>query len=335
MVTIRDVSNYCNVSVATVSRVLNNPEKVAADTRERVLDAIKQLDFRPNEMARNLVGGETGLIGVVVNTIGKEYFSRLTAGIDAAVFEAGFRGVTMTNNQTVEMTVRAVHMLASLRCQALVIHCNIISDEELTTLMTRTPSLILLCRKLKGFEDRCIYIDNEAAGRTVAEHLFAKGHRVVAQIGGPQSHIDSVARQQGFADYFAEMGAPVAPGPDFHGDFSEEAGAKGMKAVLEARPDVTAVFCHDDHIAWGAIDHCRANGIHVPDDISIVGFNDLERSRYMTPRLTTLRQPLWQFGYAAGKLAIAFATGASDEARGEFSGEQVYVLDERDTVRAI
>jgi LacI family transcriptional regulator len=304
MVTIKDVSNYCGVSIATISRVVNSPEVVAPKTRTRVEEAIAKLGFYPNRAARGLTGARSGLVGIVINNFGTEYYAKLMEGVDAALDEVGIKGIAITSAMTASGEISGVHTLTSLGCDSVILHSDQLTDEQLDLMMVDYPHMVIMGRKVAGFPQRCVYMDDEKAARAVAAFLFDRGHRRVAQIIGHERMHVTVNRRRGFSSYFAEAGFPIADSLIVSADFSEIEGRGTMEQVLRSDPGVTAVFCHNDDMAWGAMAHCKAAGIRIPQDISIVGFDDLPKSALITPPLTSLAQPLHRIGYSTGQLAL-------------------------------
>jgi LacI family transcriptional regulator len=304
LVTIKDVSNYCGVSIATISRVVNSPEVVAPQTRARVEEAIAKLGFYPNRAARGLTGARSGLVGIVINTFGTEYYSKLIEGVDAALEEVGIKGIAITSAMTASGEISGVQTLTSLGCDSVILHSDQLTDEQLDLMMRDYPHMIIMGRKVAGNLRRCVYVDNEKAGHGVAAHLYERGHRRVAQIIGHEGMHVTTSRQRGFSNYFAEAGFPLTDSHIAPANFSEVEGGGALENLLQVDPGLTAVFCHNDEMAWGAMSYCKAAGIRIPQDMSIIGFDDLAKSAMLSPPLTSLAQPLHQIGYSTGQLAL-------------------------------
>jgi LacI family transcriptional regulator len=304
LVTIKDVSNYCGVSIATISRVVNSPEVVAPQTRARVEEAITKLGFYPNRAARGLTGARSGLVGIVINTFGTEYYSKLIEGVDAALEEVGIKGIAITSAMTASGEISGVQTLTSLGCDSVILHADQLTDDQLDLMMQDYPHMIVMGRKVAGHLRRCVYLDNARAGRAIAAHMFERGHRRVAQIIGHEGMHVTVGRQRGFSDYFAEAGFPVADSHIVPANFSEVEGGGAMERLLQVDSGLTAVFCHNDEMAWGAMSYCKATGIRIPHDMSIIGFDDLAKSAMISPPLSSLAQPLHLIGYSTGQLAL-------------------------------
>ena len=316
VVTIADVSRRAGVSTATVSRVVNHPERVDAGTRARVAAIIEELGYRPNELARGLSDGSSRTVGIVIPLFGSSYYGLMLDGAVRALRELGFHALVEASGESGEGEERAWVSLASRRCDALVAHSDRQSDERLAALMRAHPNAVLLNRLLPGFEDRSVHLDNARGGALAAERLLGAGHRRLATLGGPSAYPEARDRARGFAEALAARGLPLPGALARETDFGEEGGRAAMAALLDAGEPFTGVFCHSDEIAIGALAACRERGLRVPEDLSLVGFDDLRVARHLTPPLDTVRQPLEAMGFAAASLAHALATGRADPARG-------------------
>jgi len=311
LVTMSDVSIAAGVSTATVSRVINHPEIVDARTRDKVQAAIATLNYRRNEVARGLASQSSRTIGFVVNTFASNYFGRMMEGASMALRDRGFHTIVESSNLSIDGERLSVESLISRQVDALVLYSYQLTDDEVCELMTSCPTIVLIDRLLPGFEDRCVSVDNRRGGAIVAQHLLDHGHKNVAIIEG-HDFIDGTAlRTKGFTHVLKAAKLSVGSGKIAKGDYSFLGGYKCMKTLLESGQKFTAVFAHNDQMASGAIDACHDAGLSVPDDVSIVGFDDLDVASYVSPKLTTVSLPLEKMGKAAAELAHGLATGKS------------------------
>ena len=329
-----DVSIAAGVSTATVSRVINHPEIVDTRTRDKVQAAITALNYRRNEVARGLASQSSRTIGVVVNTFASTYFGRMMEGVSVALREQGFHTIVESSNLNVDGERRSIDSLVSRQVDALIIYSYRLSDKEVGELMSSLPTMVLIDRQVSGFEERCVSLDNEQAGATVARYLLERGHEKIAMIEG-HDFIDGTAlRSKGFTDTLLEAEHPVADDCIVKSDFSFNGGYQAMQALIKSEQKFTAVFAHNDQMAAGAIDACREMGISVPHDVSIVGFDDLDVAYYTSPKLTTVRLPLEMMGRCAAVLAHSLAT---DKAASMSTHQRVFVPEivERESVRKL
>ena len=334
MVTMSDVSIAAGVSTATVSRVINHPEIVDTRTRDKVQAAITALNYRRNEVARGLASQSSRTIGVVVNTFASTYFGRMMEGVSVALREQGFHTIVESSNLNVDGERRSIDSLVSRQVDALIIYSFRLSDKEVGELMSSLPTMVLIDRQVSGFEERCVTLDNEQGGATVARYLLDRGHEKIAMIEG-HDFIDGTAlRSKGFTDILKEAGHPVAADCILKGDFSFNVGYQAMQALIKSEQKFTAVFAHNDQMAAGAIDACREARISVPDDVSIIGFDDLDVAYYTSPKLTTVCFPLEMMGRSAAVLAHSLAT---DKAASMSTHQRVFVPEivERESVRKL
>ncbi len=309
MVTMVDVSKRAGVSTATVSRVLNNPDIVDEKTRKAVNEVIAQLGYRPNIVARDLASRSSRTVGVVINRFSAAYYGRMLDGVEAALAPLNFKTIAESSRETIDGERSALESLMSRQCDAIVLHSDLLSDEELSNLMVRNPNLVLMNRLVRGYEQQCVYLDNVRGGEIAAQYLVEKGHRDIAIVTGPKTFYEVADREEGFRAHFNGLGLDAEDCLTLESDFTYRGGHDAMKRVLDSGRSLSAVFFHNDEMAAGGLEYCRENNVSVPGDISVLGFDDVDIARYIFPKLTTIRQPLNPIGVAAGTLAHARAMG--------------------------
>ncbi len=309
MVTMADVARRAGVSKATVSRAISQPEIVDAETRALVQAAITQLDYRPNEIARGLANRSSKTIGIIINRFDSLYYGSLLDGAEKAIAALGFKMLAESTRERAEGEREAWSSLLERQCEAVVVHCDSLDDAELANWMHERPKSVLMNRYLAAFEDRCIHLDNRRGGALAAKFLHAKGHRNIAMVTGPSKFYVVRDRSAGFTETLLDRG--VTP-TVIESDFLVQGGYDAVITLLEKEPSITGIFFQNDEMAAGAIEACRERGIIVPDDLSMIGFDDIPVAQHLMPKLTTIRQPLRDIGAAAGCLAHALATGVTD-----------------------
>jgi LacI family transcriptional regulator, repressor for deo operon, udp, cdd, tsx, nupC, and nupG len=291
-VTQRDVAIRAGVSVRTVSNVVNDFPLVAETTRTRVQEAIEALGYQPNLAARNLRQGRTGLIGLAVPELGVPYFSEL-AGLIVA--EAADRDYTVVVEQTNAELERERRLISdnerSQLFDGLIFSPIALSPEEVRRKGSRTPIVFLGEHIGDDVPHDRVRIDNVAAAKEATGHLISLGRRHIAAIGnqGPPPWGTGALRTAGYREALREAGLPfrnklVLPALFYHRDD----GAAAMERLLELSPRPDAVFCYNDLMAIGAIRAALARGLKIPDDLAVVGFDDIEEGRYSSPTLTTI-----------------------------------------------
>ena len=322
-VTIRDVSRRAQVSMSTVSRVLNGTVPVAEATRSRVLKAVAELDYRPNAFARSLATNRSGGIGVIVNEMTSPYYSVMVSGVEGVVEAAGMHILVASGKADAAFEQRAIENLRSRRVDALVLHVEALSDDAVLELMAGDLPVILVARHIAEAGNRSLSIDNEFGGRLATEHLLENGHRIIGHLTGPLSFPDSRARLQGYRQALVAAGVDYSDELVIESDWLEEGGYHAAQRLLRRRPDITAIFAGNDQMAAGVLQALREAGRSIPDEISVVGFDDVLFARYLYPSLTTVRQPLQEMGAAAARLALSALNGKEVEVRRRFEPELI------------
>jgi LacI family transcriptional regulator len=289
----RDVARLAGVSHQTVSRVLNNHPNVREVTRQRVLQAVTQLNFRPNALARGLAGGRSRLIGVVsfdtilygpaATLLGLERAARSAGyGISIAALEQLDRaGVAEAVDRLAEQSVAGVVIIAPLMTAAVAVH----------SLPTGMPAVVVESDTASDLPT--ISVDQVTGARLAVEHLLELGHATVWHVSGPGGWLEARDRVDGWRQALETAGHWVPP--VIAGDWSPKSGYRAGRQ-LAAQDDVTAVFCANDQQALGMLRALHEHGIRVPEEISVVGFDDIPEAAYMTPPLTTVRQDFDEVG---------------------------------------
>jgi DNA-binding LacI/PurR family transcriptional regulator len=307
---IRDVAALAGVSYQTVSRVLNHSASIKDSTRERVLAAIKELGFRPNQAARALVTSRSRTIGVL-SADAKAYYGPTTAinSIEQYAREAGYR-LSITNiNSSDEASIKSgLDYLLSQAVEALVVIApQVRVFDAIRELSLSVPFVTL---ESTGRDPRhSLSIDQIAGARLATKHLIDLGHEELVHISGPQQWIEAEARMQGFLEEInaadLRVRAPIL------GDWSSHFGYYAGLELLKFR-DFTAVFAGNDQMALGFMHACRELGLDVPGDISVVGFDDIPEAAHFAPPLTTIRQNFAEVGRRAISLLLAELNGITD-----------------------
>lgn len=309
MATIKEVSRYAHVSPSTVSRVLNGTAVVNAETKERVLEAIAELNYEPNAFARGLATNRSGGIGVVVNKVTSPYYGGMIEGIEAVVEEHGMHLIVSSGHANALKERQAVEYLKQRRADALILQLEAVSDDELLEWLEHenfkdTP-VILLGRYIAELKDRCIHLDNEQGGYLATKHLIDCGHKKIAHISGPLRMKDSRYRLEGYKRALTTSGLSFDENYVVEGQFTAQSGQAVIKLLLDKKPDMTAAFIANDLMAAGALRSLREEGIDVPTDFALVGYDDVLIAQYLFPELTTIQQPIADMGRAAANLALS------------------------------
>ncbi len=304
--TIRDVARHAQVSVASVSRVLNRLENVSEETRRRVADAVRALGYVPHAGARSLSLARTNAIGVVLPDFHGEFFSEIVRGMDREASRHGYMLLLANVHAGNEQSANALRAMRG-RVDGLIILAPHLSEGELADAVpTRTPAVLINTRGDAGGHPG-VRLDNAAGARAVADHLISLGRKHVVHIAGAAGNIDAQERADAFRDAMRKQGVTVEV---VQGDFSEESGEAAIEALLESGRKVDAIFAGNDMMAIGALQALRHAGLRVPEDVAVVGFDDVPLARHVG--LTTVRVRIAELGERALHRLLSILAGEDD-----------------------
>jgi LacI family transcriptional regulator len=297
--TIKQVARLAGVSVATVSRVLNDKGPVREETRRRIREVMETLRYVPHGAARSLTTNQTDTLGILLPDIYGEFFSELIRGIDAAARRHGYHIlVSGAHNDREEITA----VLRALRGRVDGLILMTPSPVTLEALRASLPealcTVLLNCPPLDLPFDS-INVDNRGGAYAMTRHLIGLGHRRIAFIQGPPGNHDADERLRGYREAVRHFGAEVAPELELAGDFSEEAGSRAGQQALALDPRPSAVFAANDGMAIGCLYALRQAGIQVPEEVALAGFDDVPIARFMSPPLTSVGVPIAGLGALA------------------------------------
>lgn len=312
-VTLEVVARVAGVSPATVSRILNGSARVSDRKRTAVLDTIKRLNYRPNALARGLAQGRTNSIGVLTQDIASPFYGEALRGVEDALAGTGMIPLFASGHWNLQDEVERMEHLLSRRVDGVIVLTGKLSDAQILDYANTVP-IVVTGRQLTGPNVISLSVDNVLGARMATQHLIDWGHTRIAHVAGPADHIDAMNRLQGYKRALEEAGIPFDPDLVAHADFHEPGGVLAINQLLASRRSFTAVFASNDQTAYGIQLALSRHGIRVPDDISVVGFDDLLVSSYMVPPLTTIRQPVNEMGVAAAKALVAMINGAHYDA---------------------
>ncbi|ASP48856.1 LacI family DNA-binding transcriptional regulator [Cognaticolwellia beringensis] len=304
MSTIKDVARIAGVSIATVSRVVNNGPKVGSKTREKVSLVMKELGYTPNANARALVTQKSTTIGVVVPELTDPFFASLASGVDKIARVNNMQLLLSTAQQSAESERAAINLLIERRCQAIVLHSKKLPDAELIALCEKMPGLILIDRLIENIKDKCVWLDNEEGGKIAARHLMSLGHKEVACISSKYQIEDPTLRLKGFSQEYRRAGIEINAEHIEYGEPNQQGGEVATQRLLASGHKFSAIFVYNDAMAIGAISTLEDNGYKVPQAVSVIGFDDVLISRYSRPKLTTLHYPVEEMAQQAALLSL-------------------------------
>ncbi|MFI0843043.1 LacI family DNA-binding transcriptional regulator [Mesorhizobium sp. IMUNJ 23232] len=314
---LKDVAVAAGVSVTTVSRLLNGSLELPAETRQRIETAIRDLRYEPNPHARRLSRGRSDTIGLVVPDIANPFFATLVAAVEQkADGEAKALSLYATLNRS-GREVAYLRMLERNHVDGLVFVTNHPDNGELAGLINRTGKVVVVDEDVPGTTVPKLFCDNVQGGYLAGRHLAENGHRNVLYIGGAEGMISTRRRFQGLEKAMMEGTGGAARLFRYGGEYTTEFGRRAARRFLDEGLPVTAIFASSDEIAIGLIEVLRAQGVSIPQDLSIIGFDDVGPLHLFAPPLTAIRQPVRAIGERALALLLETDWEQSETSHGE------------------
>jgi len=310
-VTIRQIAEKAEVSIGTVSHVINGTANVREKLRVRVLDAIRSLGYQPSQLARGLRRNQTSMLVMMIPDVTNPFFPAVIRGVEDIAFKSKYRVVLCnTDNDPRKETLYLNEMRSYSPAEWLVIPSV---DSEIApsfNLKTPGPPAICLDRQPQGWRGDVVLVANEAGAYSATRHLLRMGHRQLAVITGPLHLANAVERLNGFKRALAEANVPIDADYIQEARFERNSGYSAAKRLLRMLPRPTAIFACNDLMALGVLLAARELGLHCPEDLSVVGFDNLDFAEFTAPALTTVHQPGYQLGTAAARLLLERIEGS-------------------------
>lgn len=307
-ITLEMVAKEAGVSPSTVSRILNGTATVSEDKRRAVELVIARRNFKPNAMARGLAKGRAMSIGVLTQFIESPFYGEALRGIEDALAGTSFIPLFVSGHWNLEDEVERMALLQARGVDGVIVLTGQLSDAQLIDYARRMP-IVITGRALQGHNLASLTVDDFKGGYQATEHLIQYGHSRIAYISGPTNHPDSQARLRGYRQALQDAGLPIDASLILQGDFLESGGALAINQLISTRCEFTAVFAANDQMAYGARLALYRLKLNVPDDISLIGFDDLPHSSTSLPPLTTVRQPVYDIGKLAAEAMLKLING--------------------------
>lgn len=302
--TMKDVARHAGVSVSTVSYVLNNSGPVATARRARVLDAVRVLNYTPNESARSLKRRSSSAIGLVVPDLVNQFFALVAEGVEQAAAERDALVVLCAPQATGRPEDHNTRLLQSQRLDGVVYLSGTGTAPAMILELAQSGPVVLVDEQIPGSGLPAVVTSSRRGARELGRHVLEQGHQKIAVIGGPPVLWTANQRLAGYREAFASAGLDPDEVPVIPGDYRQGSGYKVAQRLLSGPPEEqpTALICANDLMAFGAIEYCRSAGLRVPEDVSVAGFDDVPVAALISPALTTVSQPARDLGYAAGRI---------------------------------
>ncbi|RGY98862.1 LacI family DNA-binding transcriptional regulator [Clostridium sp. AM58-1XD] len=303
--TIKDVAKKANVSITTVSRVLNNNDYfVSEQTKQHVLGVIEELKYRPNVLARGLHSFSTMTVGLIIQDITNPYYPRIVKGAESRAQKSKYSIILANTQRSQEKITQSLRIMWEKRVDGLImVGRSIIRNVENSAYFHESGMKVVAVGTPEDESIHSVQIDNVEAARQACKALISLGHKRIAMIAGTETSISALERERGYRKAMEEAGFPVPDQYFVHGDFTAEGGRRAAdelnKQGFGGRDGITAVFCQNDLMAIGVLNGLKANGIRVPEEVSVMGFDNIQAATFVTPALTTVAVPVAELGEKA------------------------------------
>jgi len=314
-ISIKDIAKAAGVSHATVSRALRDDPRISEQTKLRIRRIAAEMGYPPSAIARGLATGRTDTIGMVVTTVSDPFVAPIVQGAEKKAMEAGYSLILSQSGADPDRELAAVRLLRERRVDGVIVTASRVGELYTPLLSDLRVPIVLVNNQREGGYLHSIYVDDFAGARMVVEHLVELGHRKIAYVGCPERPLSNRNRLNGYRSALESHGIRVEssfvvqiPGMD---DLAR--GKEAAKRLLSLRERPSAIFCYNDLTAIGTLQALRTSGIQVPEDVSLVGFDDIPMASMVCPALTTVAQPKEEMGVKAMEMLLALIEGEERE----------------------
>lgn len=311
--TIKDVAQAAGVSIATVSRVLNKQPGVSKELSEQVEKAVKQLNYQLNGIARALKISQSRSIGLIIPDIENPFFPALVRGVEDAAQKQGYAVILCNTDGKPEEEDRYLKFLLSKQVDGILFAGNLNFEQNKSWLSTLPVPIVLLDRRILGAPFSTVLVDNELGASMAVDHLIKQGRKGIAIIGGKPESPTSIERVNGAMNSLKAHGHSIEEHLVFAGYFTFEGGYEATEKLIQSGQSFDAVFAANDMMAIGVIECLGKYGRQVPEDVAVVGFDDIRMAAWYKPSLTTIKQPVYVMGQVAVQIMVDHITGAITE----------------------
>ncbi|MBN2548077.1 MAG: LacI family DNA-binding transcriptional regulator [Anaerolineales bacterium] len=315
-ITMSDIARQAGVSLMTVSRVINQKDDVSPETRQRILDIIEDLGYRPSGIARSLATQRTGTIGLVVPDIANPYFSGIAQGVAEIAYAEDFSVLLCDCDERPERELEMLQVLDDKRVDGVIVAAPRLDTQLLVPAMANHANVVLINRRfddpLQSSVIGYVVSDDETGGKLATKTLLDHGYSRVGFLAGPRASYGSMRRMVGYEQALGEAGKPLLPELIQYCSPTVKGGREASHLLLESNPDLRCLFCFNDLVAIGVLQTCSELGLRVPDDLAIVGYDDIPMASWVQPQLTTCRVDFEKMGRQATQLLINYLENCSE-----------------------
>jgi LacI family transcriptional regulator len=316
-ITIADIAREAGVSRMTVSRVINKEKGVGDEVRQQIERLIEQLDYRPSHIARSLATRRTYTLGLVVQDISNPFFYGIARGVERVARTEGYGVLLCSTEEDPSYELKVLQILEEKRVDGVILCSSRLTGDELYKALTKHSATVLVNRLLKDHAGQeiidSVVIDEEVGGQLATLHLTSLGHHAIGFLVGPAISFGAQGRTKGYCKALSDSGIPVRQDFILTCQPTVEGGQASARTLLSDHPEITGLFCYNDLVAVGALQACAQLGRKVPDDVAVVGYDDIRLAALVTPSLTTCRVPREQLGQLAVRLLLDRINGRSND----------------------
>lgn len=301
-VTMSDVAQQAGVSLMTVSRVINHKGDVNPETRQRVLGIVKELDYRPSAIARSLATQQTRTIGLVIPDVSNPFFADIVRGIEHLAYVQGYHVFLCNTEEDASRELSVIQSLEDKRVDGMILCSSRLDEKTLLELLARLPAAVLINRRLnKSYDNiyQSVSQNDELGERMAANHLIHRGHTRIGFLAGPKYAFSGVGRRAGYRAAMESAGLPIVPTWMIHCPPTVDGGYQASISLLVDHPELTALLCYNDLVAVGVLQACTELNRRVPDDLAVIGYDDIPMAKLVSPSLTTCRVKRTELGVKA------------------------------------
>jgi LacI family transcriptional regulator len=305
---IRKVAQMAGVSISTVSLVFNQPARVSEATRFKVLAIAEKLNYRPNRIARSLVTKRTKIIGLVLPDITDPFFPEVARGVEDTLNDCGYSVILCNTDNNIEKEIKYITLLYEQQVDGIILAPVGKKLEHIQFIIDKGKPLVFIDRTIDSLPVSYVVADNLNGGYLAVKYLLQNGHRQIACIAGEPMIQSSEERIQGYKNALYEYQLPIDETLIYYTNFKSDGGYKATKNLLSKRLNIDAFFVVSDIVAYGVLDALHEAGIQVPEDISVIGFDDIPFSKYLHIPLTTIHQPRYELGKEAAQVILSLVS---------------------------
>ncbi|MCF7875775.1 LacI family transcriptional regulator [Candidatus Bipolaricaulota bacterium] len=323
--TMKDVAEAVGVSVNTVSRALNDKPDISDETKHRILEVAEKLNYHPNRLAQGLRRQKSGVIGVIVADIGNPYFSTLVKGLEEAATEKDYSIILQDTDESYEKEVEAIETMIEERVDGIVLSPVQTETGTIRKLEEHNIPFVLVARRFRDIETDYVICDEVNGAFQATKYLLEKGHDKIAFINGPVHNSSAIDRLKGFREAYSQKG--IEPNEELitHGAVSTDDGRHYFDILTRKEIDFSAVFTFSDYVALGVLNAARARNIIIPDDLEVVGYDDIEFTRCLSIPLSSVKVPKREMGRKALDILVNKITSNGDHKKDPAEGKKFEV----------